>query len=201
MSDGIWQLTTKGWAPKWTDRLGTEDIIRRLESFAAPLFSSRKCGTSSSSNGCPTAFSWVTPDLNSDDGWFDAELSGVVHHCRGVANCALIGNLSAAGLLSVLPHIQPMYLTLAADNIIHFHIFDADVNADSGVLANLADWSEISRLPSLPSYLSWASGKYISQKLRACNSRLIVAKINWGLNLSVVMTIDFGTVLMINASS
>ncbi|KAF8183046.1 hypothetical protein K438DRAFT_1767105 [Mycena galopus ATCC 62051] len=95
---------------------GKKQDIACHPGFAAPLFSSRKCGTSSSSNGCPTAFSWVTPDLNSDDGWFDAELSSVVHHCRGVADCALIGDLSAAGLLSVLAHIRPMYLTLTADD-------------------------------------------------------------------------------------
>jgi hypothetical protein len=115
------------------------------------------------------AFPWDAESLNSDDGWSEAELFSVLHWCTGVIDLALIGDLSDHRLLSILAHMRPTHLTLAADitsnlpnpphfdvpifeNVTHLHLFDADVDlfdADSSVLTNWSYWSEICGLSAL----------------------------------------------------
>ncbi|KAJ7350674.1 hypothetical protein DFH08DRAFT_862093 [Mycena albidolilacea] len=120
------------------------------------------------SNGSSNHFPWHTQIFNSDNGWSDAELSSVLHRCTGAAELALISDLSNVGFLSILAHMRPTHLDLAADvvadhgqpcsrlpfsqNVTHLHFFDTEVNlfdADSKVFANWSHWSQISQLPAL----------------------------------------------------
>ncbi|KAJ6593363.1 hypothetical protein B0H19DRAFT_1055951 [Mycena capillaripes] len=104
-----------------------------------------------------------------DDGWSDAELSRLLHCCKGVTSLALICDFSDNRLLSTLANIRPTHQTLAADattylpdppwlnlpffqNITHLHFFDTDVDlfdADCSILANWSYWSGIRGLPAL----------------------------------------------------
>ncbi|KAJ7476530.1 hypothetical protein FB451DRAFT_245227 [Mycena latifolia] len=106
-------------------------------------------------------------DLQSGEGWSDADLSNVLRACTGATDLVVTGDLFNPLLLLMLSHMRPTHLSLAADlitpgqsntprfdrpflqGVSHVHLFDADVCAFDSVSADWQYWSHMCELPAL----------------------------------------------------